>query len=249
MHLKTPGIVLRSADYKEADKILTVLTQAEGKRTIRARGCRRKGSRISVQSQVLVYSEMDLFTYKDRLTLEEASTLQEFRHVRGSIETLALGTYFADVTEAVAEEGRGEQALLSLLLNSLYVLDTLKKPEAIVKTCFEIRLICIAGYEPILDSCVFCGAEMPEHPELDLEEGVLHCHDCPTEGKSLPLDSDSLTAMRHAAYGDAKRLFSVQLKPTSLKLLAAVSETFLTTQLERSFHTLDYYKQIRQEII
>jgi len=247
MHLQTPAIVLRTVDYKDADKILTVLTAAEGKRTVNARGCRRKGSKIAVQSQHLVYSEMTLFTYKERLALEEAATLQEFRHLRADLFTLALGIYFADVVEAVAEEGRGDPGLMSLLLNSLYAIDALKKPPELVKACFEMRLICLAGYEPVLEGCAICGGE-PEKPVLDLEEGILHCASCPSEGRSVGLDQGVLAAMRHTAYGDAKRLFSVQLPPKSLTLFAKASEGFLLTQLERGFRTLDYYKSLNPTI-
>ena len=65
MHIKTRGLVLRETNYKEADKILTVLTQDEGKRTVKARGCRRRGSRLAAAAQLLVYSEMTLFAYRD----------------------------------------------------------------------------------------------------------------------------------------------------------------------------------------
>ena len=43
MFLTTRGLVLREVRYKESDKILTVLTQHEGKVTVRARGALRKG--------------------------------------------------------------------------------------------------------------------------------------------------------------------------------------------------------------
>ena len=42
MHLVARGVVLREVNYKESDKILTVLTDEGGKRTVKARGCRRK---------------------------------------------------------------------------------------------------------------------------------------------------------------------------------------------------------------
>jgi len=243
MHLQTPAIVLRAVDYKDADKILTVLTTTEGKRTVRARGCRRKGSKIAVQCQHLVYSDMNLFTYKDRLALEEAATLQEFRHLREDLFTLSLGIYFAEVVEAVAEEGHADPRLMSLLLNSLYAIDTLKKPPELVKACFEMRLICLAGYEPVLDGCVLCGEE-PKYPMLDVDEGVLHCAGCPSEGRSVKLDALALAVMRHATHGDAKRLFSVQIPPGGLTLFAKAAERFLLTQLERGFHTLEYYKSL-----
>ena len=40
MHISTQGLVLREVNYKESDKLLTVLTAEGGKRTVKARGCR-----------------------------------------------------------------------------------------------------------------------------------------------------------------------------------------------------------------
>ena len=47
MHISTQGLVLREVNYKESDKLLTVLTAEGGKRTVKARGCRRKGSPLA----------------------------------------------------------------------------------------------------------------------------------------------------------------------------------------------------------
>ena len=45
MYTKTLGLVLRETEYKDADKLLTVLTQERGKVTMRARGVRSRSSR------------------------------------------------------------------------------------------------------------------------------------------------------------------------------------------------------------
>ena len=37
-HLVTKGLVLREVNYKESDKILTVLLEGQGRRTVKARG-------------------------------------------------------------------------------------------------------------------------------------------------------------------------------------------------------------------
>ena len=42
MHIVTQGIVLREVQYKETDKILTVLAKGQGKVTVKSRGCRRE---------------------------------------------------------------------------------------------------------------------------------------------------------------------------------------------------------------
>ena len=157
MHIVTQGLVLRETNYKEADKILTVLTREGGKRTVKARGCRRRNSPLAASAQLLVWSDMTLFEYRDYISLNEAEALELFWGVRRDVEKLALCSYFAEVAEAVAEEGRPDQALLSLLLNSIYALDRLNKPPVLVKAAFELRLLCVAGYEPLLDACAVCG--------------------------------------------------------------------------------------------
>ena len=106
MLLTTPGLVLRETNYKEADKILTVLTRDYGKRTVKARGCRRKTSKLTAASQLLVWSDMTLYQRGDFLTLNEAEVLAQFWSVRQDIELLSAASYFAEVTESVAQEGR-----------------------------------------------------------------------------------------------------------------------------------------------
>lgn len=245
MHITTQGLVLRETAYKEADKILTVLTREGGKRTVKARGCRRKGSALSASAQLLVWSELELFEYRDYFTLNEASSLDQFWGIKADLDKLALASYCAEVTEAVADEGRPEAALLSLILNTLYALDKLTKPLALVKAAFELKLLCVAGYEPMLDACNLCGAETPADPRLDLREGVLHCAGCPTgPGISMPLDGQSLTAMRHVVSGDPKRLFSFSADAPALARMGDCCEAFLLTQFERGFRTLDFYKQL-----
>ena len=245
MRLTTQGIVLRETNYKEADKILTVLTRDWGKRTVKARGCRRKNSKLTAASQLLVYSELTLSERGEFTTLTEADPLEQFWSVRQDLETLALASYFAEVAEASAQEGETCPELLSLLLNCLYALDTLKKPRALVKAVFELRLLCLTGYEPLLDACAVCGLPEPEQPALDLAEGVLRCGHCGSGGgPARVLDTAALAAMRHVVYGDPKRLFSFALPPESLSRMAAACEGFLLAQLDRGFRTLDFYKTL-----
>ena len=50
------GLVLREVRYKEADRILTVLTEDRGKLTVKARGALRKGSRSARAAEQFVDS-------------------------------------------------------------------------------------------------------------------------------------------------------------------------------------------------
>ena len=246
MYSKTQGVVLRETSYQEADKILTVLTGDMGKRTVRARGCRRKGSRLAASAQLLVYSDMTLFEYRDYCTMNEAESIEQFSGIRGDIELLALCSYFAEVTEAVAQED-AQPELLSLLLNSMYALDRLGKPQKLVKTAFELRLMCLAGYEPLLDACAQCGREEPVSACLGLEDGVLRCAGCRDgceKGAWLSVPPAALAALRFIACTHPRRLFSFALDESSLAALGRVTEAFLLAQLDRSFGTLDFYREL-----
>lgn len=246
MRLTSPGIVLRETKYQEADKILTVLTRDYGKQTVKARGCRRKNSRLAAGCQLLVYSELTLNEHGPFLTVTEADPLDQFWSLRQDLDLLALGSYFAEVCETTVQEGEESGAVLSLLLNSLYALDALHKPSALVKAAFELRLLCLTGYEPLLDGCAVCGAAGPADARFDLRQGALRCGACRGGGgPSQALSPSALAAARWIVGGDPKRLFSFSLDERGLRQLGAAAEGFLLAQHERSYRTLDYYKSLR----
>lgn len=241
------GIVLRAVDTKESDKILTILTPG-GKLPVVAKGARGRKSRVTACTQLLAYSELTLSENHGWQYLAEGSTLELFQGVRKDIELLGLASYFAELTEAAALENVESGEILSLLLNALYALGTLKKPQAQVKAAFELRLMALIGFEPLADACAYCGNPEPEEPMLDVREGVICCKSCGRgeRGLAMPLSAGALAALRWVLYGEAKRLYSFSLAEPDLKKLGDAAETYVHTMLERGFGTLDFYKSLFQ---
>ena len=60
----------------------------------------------------------------------------------------------------------------------------------------------------------------------------------------MPVTPAILEAMRYICLCNPKKLFSFQLGEKSAEQLSALTEAYLTTQLERSFSTLDFYKSL-----
>ena len=176
------GIVLRSVDTKEADKILTVLTGDMGKLSVVAKGARSRRSRVTAATQFLAYSEMTVTESHNWQMLVEANTIELFDGIRQDIEILSLASYFAELVDAVTYADLSAGEILPLLLNALYALGTLKRPAALVKPAFEVKLMALCGFEPLLDRCAVCGKEQPEEPMLDVVRGTLHCAKCPQKG-------------------------------------------------------------------
>ena len=244
MFIKTEGVVLREVEYKDADKLLDLLTKDRGLMTVRARGVRRRTSDLKSACQLLAYSEFTIFENRGKYTVNEASTIEQFRQLRDDIELLALGSYFAQAVSVVAQEDAPNPELLSLLLNALYALGKLQKPQLLVKAAFELRLACLAGFQPEVSACFMCGSETPDR--FDLSRGAVHCAGCRTgeEGIHLPIDLSVLQAMQYIVWCSSKKLFSFTLGERSMASLSGLTEAYLMTQLEHSFYTLDFYKSL-----
>lgn len=194
-YIVTKGVVLRETETRDADKILTLLTAERGKLSVIARGVCRKGCKFAACAQPLAYSEWTLYKKGDWYYANEGTTLELFNGLRADLDAMALGFYLAELTEAVTTEDAPHQGLLSHLLNGLYAVSVLRKPLPLVKAAFEIKLLCLAGYEPLADVCAYCGCPDPQQPYFDVLQGVLRCGTCGEGRRGLPLCRDSLTAL------------------------------------------------------
>ena len=244
MYLTTKALVLRVTDYNDRDALLTVLTHEHGKLTVKARGLRRKNSPLVAPCQLLAYAEFTLFEYRGQYTVNEAHSIELFQGLRRDLCKLSLGTYFAQVSELLSQEDLPNPELQSLLLNCLYALSRLNESERKVKAVFELRSAALAGYMPDLFGCHICGSQTPDR--FDLSEGMLECRGCRSMGGGIrmPVNPSILEAMRYICLCDPKRLFSFDIGIENLLKLADLTEAYLTTQLERGFSTLDFYKSL-----
>lgn len=247
MYQTVRGLIIRSVDYKEADKILTVLTDTRGCLTVKARGVRRKGSRLKAACQLFAFSRMTLYEQKGRATLHEAEVLEAFSGLQTDIVKMALASYFAEVLGTEAEDAPTEPDIQRLALNCLYALANGLCEPPVVKAAFELRYMQLSGYAPDLGGCAVCGREDPLLPVALLESGTVRCNGCTVPGyagRQMPIGAAVLQAARYILSCDLKKLFSFRLPPEDLARLARVCEAWLLACMERGFRTLDFYKSV-----
>jgi DNA repair protein RecO (recombination protein O) len=245
MYLKIQGLVLRRTEYNDHDVLLTILSNRHGKITAKARGLKRKNSPLTARCQLLAFAEFTLFEYRGMYTINEAVTIELFHDLRRDLGKLSLGTYFAQAAEVISQEDLPNPELQSLVLNSLYALSKLNEPEMKVKAAFELRLCCIAGFQPELTGCIGCGSEWPDR--FDIKAGMMECVSCrspESDGIRMPVSPGVLQAMRYICFCASRKIFAFRLPEEAMQQLADVTEAYLTTQLERGFSTLDFYKSL-----
>lgn len=223
--------------------MLTILTAGHGKLSVNVRGALRKNSKFAAVTGLLVFSEMTLFQSRDRWSMTEARSIEQFLGLRNDLALLSLASYFAELVEAVADEDSPNPELLPLCLNALFALSEGLKVPNLIKPAFELRLMVVAGFAPLIDRCSVCGNDDSDSVVLDINEGVLICSDCSLVG-NYRLSRGALIAARYIMGCDPKKLYSFNLGDGALRELANATESYLLAHLDRSFRTLNYYNKI-----
>ena len=245
MYLNTKGLVVRVTPYNDTDALLSVLTPNHGKLTVKARGLRRKNSPLVAPCQLLAYADFTLFEYRNMYTINEAHSIELFSALRKDLLKLSLGSYFAQAAETMSQEDLPNPELLALVLNCLYALSKFDIPCNLVKAVFELRSVCLSGYSPDLYGCYRCGCENPDR--FDISGGCLECAACrnpESTGLRMPVTPGVLDAMRYICACDSRKLFSFSISEETIETLSYLTESYLSTQLERGFSALDFYKSL-----
>ena len=98
-YLTTRGLVLRTTEYKETDRILTVLSADHGLLTMKARGVRSNRSKLKGACQLLTYAEFTVGEAHGFSSITEATAIEMFPELRTDIVLLSLASYFAQLAE------------------------------------------------------------------------------------------------------------------------------------------------------
>lgn len=246
----TTGLVVRTIDIGEADKLLTILTPEHGKLTVSAKGVRSLKSHRMHMSQLFCYCEFVLSKKGDKIYMREAMLIEDFYTICHDLSALSLAQYFMDVVSTVTITGEDQSEILRLALNCLYLIAFKKKPLMLIKAVFELRLACLLGYRPSLTVCDSCAKKV-KSSIFDIDGGVVFCHDCQTSGKGTgantliaPLDDELTDIMEYICTAPEKRIFAFSASDEAVGSLSGICEKYLTEHLERSFDTLDFYKSV-----
>lgn len=245
MRQNTKGLILREQNIGEQDKLVTVLTADLGVIKAFVRGAKNIKSKKQSATGLLCYSKLSLYNGKDSYIIDEAECIEVFFGLRNDIEKLALAQYFAELAYELAPQETDANEYLRVVLNSLYMISTSKKPDLQIKAITELRLLSLSGYMPNLVACERCGEFETPTMYFDMEHGLLYCENCASPDIPLALDLKVVTAMRHIVFSQLEKLYQFKMTDLGLQDLAYVTEAYLKVKTERKYKTLDFYNSLR----
>lgn len=251
------GLVLRTVDIKESDRLVTLYTEEMGIVSAMATGARSYKSRKMSGTLQFCYSDFILYGKGDKLYIREASLIESFFEIRDSIEGLALAGYVTEVLSAVGT-AEGDRELLRVALNTLYAVAKGKHELDKIKGAFEIRVAALLGFMPEILACHSCGRREGEF-FFDIMAGAVECAECHKLSEArhetltdeheshilAPLSAGARTALAYCVYSPPEKLLSFTLLPEDLHLFRSAAEKYLLNHLERGFKTLDFYNEVK----
>lgn len=99
------AIVLRYANYRDNDRMLTLFSPTKGRIEALARGCRKPRSPILNASELFALGDFELYERGNHLTVISANLMETFYPLRADFDRLAVGTYLLGVVENVIQPG------------------------------------------------------------------------------------------------------------------------------------------------
>ena len=160
----THAIVLRRADYRENDRMLTLFSPTLGRIDALARGCRRQKSPLMAASEVFCAGEYVLYTAGERMTVVSCQVEDTFYPMRADFERLSHGMYALELCAAAVQPEQENERLFMLLLRSLAHLAYSEIAPRRVTAVFLMGLVSLIGFRPQVGRCA--GCQMPIAPVL-----------------------------------------------------------------------------------
>jgi len=240
-YLKLKGIVCKITEYKEADKILTLLTYEKGKVQVIAKGVKKKGAALSHAARLFYCGEFECVCKNNMPILTGAAMIQDFFDLTNSIETLYYASHFLDVCSCFIQAEQPSGDIMSLLLNSLYLLMKSNSDPLLLTCILHFRMSAIEGAAPVTDFCVECNKPLDDNCTLGFsseQDGVTCCKN----GKAI--SGAVYQAINHICTADSSKIFFLSIPKTDLPVLYEISCKYIEKIAGRHFEILERIEEL-----
>lgn len=176
MEFKTDALVIRSADYGENDKIVTLLTADKGKISAAMKGVKKAGAKLKFASQPFCFAEYVIVSRGGRNTVTGASLHDGFFSLREDITSLCAAAVVAEACDLLLYEGMAGGKLLVEAVRCLGML--CEQGGAAALLSFLLSALSLAGYPLSAGNCPVCGGTPRGRMSFDMAGGVFCCKAC-----------------------------------------------------------------------
>lgn len=215
MELKVDALVLRTADYGESDKMLTLFTLQCGKISAAAKGVRKAGAKLRFAAQPFCFAEYVLARRGERNTVISAAGTDGFYALHEDINKFYAAASLAGICDALLLDGIVNEELFLRAVNALRGMCEGDEAEELIT--FFLSALELSGYMLDLSGCAGCGAVLEGKVYFDVAGGCFYCADC---ARGAGVSESTLHVLKKCAGEEYDgRLITAEGKKRALRLL------------------------------
>lgn len=244
---KCEGIVIRTTDYAETNKIVTLFTREWGKVGVMARGAKKPNSRLTAISQPFTHGYYLVQKGRGLGSLQQGEMITSMRSIREDIFLTAYASYVIDLTDKSTEEKKPNPFLFELLLQTLNYMNEGYDLDILVNI-YEMKMLNVLGLYPVLDHCTICGSTEGDF-SFSIREGGLICHRCiEKDPYHYKVSSATIRLLRIFYMLDLSRLGNISVKDSTKAELKQVINAYydeysgLNLKTKKFLNQLDRFK-------
>ena len=232
--IKTKGIIIAENNMGDFDKMVTILTP-NGKIGCSAKGARRPKSQLMAGTQFLCFGEYMLFKGNNTYTLNSCDTIEVFYNIRIDLDKLECAANITKIIQDVTDENQNTYKILQLYLNTLYVIAKTDMDLDFVISIFKLRLMCLLGFTPRIESCVNCNTKENLH-YFSLKDNGFKCENCGKQDTgAIQISESTKKAITYIIKAPAKKIFSFDMSEENKKQLEMISKLYTNLKLEKEY--------------
>lgn len=245
---RVEAVVLRHADWGEADRLLTLYTRERGKVRAIAKGARKIRSRKAGHLEPFTRVTLQLARGHDLLIVTQADTVDAYLPIHENLVKTGNAAYIVELLDRFTYEDDTENYnIYCLLTQALSRLEKEDDPWLAIRY-YEVRLLDLLGYRPHLFECARCGKEIKAESQYfsAAQGGVL----CPACGEGQPgawsVSMEALKYLRHFQRSDYAGVQRARPSPDCRAEVEALLQRYVTYLLERALNSPAFIKQIKR---
>lgn len=245
LYYRSRAIILKSKDYRDADKLLTVFSEKEGKLHAIARGVKKPKSSLRASLQPFCHSMLFFHRGKDLDLITQTRLLSFYGNIR---ENLGLTLQVVYILELLDRSLMARAPQPSLYKDMLDILDWLEQKgfNPLMIRLAELSTLVNLGYQPVLHACAVCAGEANLEGWFDLEAGGLICRSCRLPSQyQLLLGREAVAILRLMMRSTVQAVARIKASPIAIQQIEIFLERYLEYYLENRFKIKDTIKSLK----
>lgn len=208
--IKLKGIVIKTSDFKDSDKIITIFSAEKGLIKARVRGVKKNKAKLAFAVQPFAFVEFILTERDGFYTVINATSIDQFFNVTADFDNYIFMLACLEIIQKTVKENESQVDLFVLLLNSLKLVCYENVSSMVVFIKFVIESMKYLGFWFVFDRCACCGGELNENDVgFSYEFNGLLCSKCKNKNESLLLSKGEYLILRNISASEIDRLGSL----------------------------------------